>query len=109
MSDWVLLLIVAVPLLLGWLYALVEVALRPDLTAGRRLLWVAVLVLLPVVGLAIYAIVRPPRDVIAALDRGHNPAAERLVATAERRARGEIDSSEYLTEMAKLHPGEWTG
>lgn len=97
MSETTLLVVAAVPLLLGWILALVEVAVRDDLSGRRRLLWVLGLVLLPVIGLACYVLVRPYgrqrlRDLGS--DRA-NAAAVALVDAAERHAHGELDDDAY--------------
>lgn len=49
-----LLLVVGVPALLVWAWALVDAARNPDLSAGARAAWVALVALLPGVGALAY-------------------------------------------------------
>jgi hypothetical protein len=46
--------------LLIWMVALVEVIRRKDLTTASKVVWALVVLLLPVVGLIVYLVARPP-------------------------------------------------
>ncbi|MDH3705381.1 MAG: PLDc N-terminal domain-containing protein [Acidimicrobiia bacterium] len=103
MSETALLLVAGVPLLLGWILALVEVAVRIDLSRRRRLLWVLGLLLLPVIGLALYVLVRPySHDRLRRLAHdGGDMAAVAFVDAAERHARGELDDDAYRVAIGR--------
>jgi len=102
MSEWTLLVIVALPLLALWIRSIVEVVRRGDSSVTQRLTWIIILVLLPVVGLAAYIVARtPPKPRVSGgdVDSGR---AERLVLLAERRQRGELDDDDFRLAVAEL-------
>jgi hypothetical protein len=43
-----------------WIVALVELIRRKDLTTASKVVWALVVLLLPVVGLIVYLVARPP-------------------------------------------------
>lgn len=95
-SDWPVLLLVGLPIVVAVVLAVVEVIGRPDLGAGRTAIWVVALIVLPVVAVATYVIVRPvrgPRN--DSQDGAVSPTSERLVEAAERRQRGELDDDGF--------------
>ena len=104
MSDTWLLIVVAVPLYLLAIWALIEVATRRDLSGGRRVLWVLALLLVPAVALAVYLAVRPPRRIVRLVEA--NPAgsdtAEAIVTAAEARQRGALDDDGYRSVVADV-------
>lgn len=104
MNGWVLLVVVGLPLLAVWIRTVVEVIGRDDLGAGRKALWLAVLVLVPVVGLAVYVVVRPPRRPARSTTAAPSSGAEQLVLLAERRQRHEITDEEFRSAVARLGP-----
>jgi hypothetical protein len=58
--------LIAIPLLLIWVLTLVDLFRRHDLSAGRKVLWAIVVLILPVIGVIIYFVARPPQPT----DRG---------------------------------------
>lgn len=102
MNDLWAIIVIALPLLAIWIAAVVEVVRRHDLSGPRKVGWVAVLILLPVVALAVYVVVRPPRSARVSGGPADHARAETLVALAERRQRGEIDDDDYLTEVRSM-------
>lgn len=56
-----LLVLIAIPLLLIWVLTLVDLLRRHDLSTGRKVLWALVVLILPVIGVIIYFIARPPQ------------------------------------------------
>jgi hypothetical protein len=62
--------LIAIPLLLIWVLTLVDLFRRHDLSAGRKVLWAVFVLVLPVVGVIIYFVARPPQptDRAASLD-----------------------------------------
>jgi hypothetical protein len=53
--------LIAIPLLLIWVLTLVDLARRHDLSGGRKVLWALVVLLVPVVGVIVYFVARPPQ------------------------------------------------
>jgi len=102
MNDWVLLLVVALPLIALWIRAGVEVIRRRDSSSVTRFGWLAALVLLPVLGLAAYIVTRtPPRSSRSGGDADSNPG-EQIVLLAEARQRGELDTEEFRRQIRSL-------
>ena len=62
--------LIAIPLLLIWVLTLVDLFRRHDLSTGRKVLWAFVVLILPVIGVIIYFVARPPQptDRAATLD-----------------------------------------
>lgn len=100
MDDLAWLIVAAVPLLLLWIGSIIEVV-RGD-TTTHRLVWLAVLVLVPVIGLAAYLVFRPPPRPTTTVGSGSGTPAELLVTAAERHQRGELDDEGYRAELARL-------
>lgn len=63
MSGWsvVLLVLLLVPVVLLWGYALFDLLRRTDQRAWRKVAWIAAIVLLPIVGPLLYVVFRPSR------------------------------------------------
>jgi uncharacterized membrane protein len=103
-SDWLVLLVAAVPLLVLWVWALWDDARsRHDLGRGSRVLWAVGLIALPVIGLAAYLVTRPPGDRRRRqLDDEGAQAAATVVEVAERHQRGELTDDEYRAEIGSL-------
>lgn len=53
--------LIAIPLLLIWVLVLVDLFRRHDLSTGRKVLWALLVLILPVIGVIIYLIARPPQ------------------------------------------------
>lgn len=106
MNDWVLLVIVALPLVALWLRSLVEVALRRHGTTKRNLVWLLVLVAVPVVGLAAYVVARTPRPVRLSGGGPGAGRAEQLVLLAERRQRGDLTDAGFQDAVNTLRRPE---
>jgi hypothetical protein len=62
--------LIVIPLLLIWVLTLVDLLRRHDLSGPRKVLWALVVLLVPVVGVIVYFVARPPQptDRPAALD-----------------------------------------
>jgi uncharacterized membrane protein len=104
-TEVALVVLAGVPILVAVVLAAVEVVTRPDLGTLSRVAWLVALVALPVVGVAVYAVVRPLRRSTAAThDANGSDDAERLVVAAERRQRGEIDDVEFRSVVAQIAP-----
>jgi hypothetical protein len=53
--------LIAIPLLLIWVLTLVDLVRRHDLSGSRKVLWALVVLLVPVVGVIVYFVARPPQ------------------------------------------------
>jgi hypothetical protein len=53
--------LIAIPLLLIWVLTLVDLARRHDLNGWRKVLWALVVLLVPVLGVIVYFVARPPQ------------------------------------------------
>ena len=63
--DVFFILLIWVPLIMLWAFALVDIFQRDDIGGGSKALWVAVVILLPFFGTLIYLIARPSESVRA--------------------------------------------
>jgi hypothetical protein len=53
--------LIVIPLLLIWVLTLVDLLRRHDLNGSRKVLWALVVLFVPVVGVIVYFIARPPQ------------------------------------------------
>jgi hypothetical protein len=53
--------LIAIPLLLIWVLTVVDIVRRHDLSASRKVLWALVVLLVPIVGVIVYFVARPPQ------------------------------------------------
>jgi hypothetical protein len=84
------LLLVFIPLLLIWSFALVDIFRRDDLAGWAQALWTVCVILMPFIGTHIYMIFRPhvSGSALALLDDLHQ--------------RGMLSDEEYADERARL-------
>ncbi len=62
-ATFLLTALVLVPLVVLWIVALVHILFRRhDLSFGRKAIWSGVVIVVPYIGLLIYAALRPPRS-----------------------------------------------
>lgn len=104
MSDTVTLLVFSIPYIAVWAASVIEVFRRNDLGTTRTVMWIAALVLLPLIGLLAYIVLRPARAVESSRLGASTEQAEAIVVLAERRQRGELDEADYLSELAAIRP-----
>ena len=57
--DFFWLLLIYLPLVLLWTFALVDIFRRDDMSGGGKALWVVVVIFLPFVGTLVYLLFRP--------------------------------------------------
>ncbi len=58
---WIVLVLALVPVVAIMIWALADLARRPDVAARRKALWMIVVVALPLVGAVLYLVFRPAR------------------------------------------------
>jgi len=102
MSELSVLAFVALPYIGLLVWSIIEISRRADLDTAGRVGWLALVVLLPVVGLAIYIVARPPKGAQLSGGRADASNAEALVVLAERRQRGELTDDAYEIEVAAV-------
>lgn len=102
MSELQLLLIVELPLLGLLVYMIVDVVRRSDLSFARKLAWTVSMVFVPVVMLAFYIVVRPPRSARFVGGDADLSRAESFVLLAESRQRGELTDDQYRAEAETI-------
>ena len=58
-AQWILLLVFIIPVLLLWGYAIISLVGRHDLGVGAKLLWLAGILIVPLIGSVLYFMLRP--------------------------------------------------
>jgi len=58
-APWILLLVFIIPVLLLWGYAIISLVGRHDLGVGAKLLWLAGILIVPLIGSVLYFMLRP--------------------------------------------------
>jgi len=90
-AEFFLLLVVWIPLLLLWIFTLVDLFRRKDLSGLAKGLWLLAIVLLPIFGMLIYFITRPP-----------SPEEQEAARQYYRNAAGDVDVTDQLERLAEL-------
>ena len=97
-TFWTLL--IFIPLLLLWVFALVDLFKNQAISGVAKALWAIAIVLLPIVGMLIYFIVMYPHDAGSA--RQAPDTAEQLTKLAELHDNGVLTDDEFQREKNKL-------
>lgn len=112
--NFFFLLLIYIPLIMIWSFALVDIFRRDDIGGGSKALWVVVVILLPFVGTLIYLIVRPAgataveRQALDAASRDfverYSPdsKAQQLAVLADLQERGKLTEEEFAAEKARV-------
>jgi hypothetical protein len=108
------LLLIFLPLIMVWVFALMDVFRRDDLGGGWKALWVVAIILVPFFGTLIYLISRPagatPEE-RAALDEAgrefvqrYSPdsSATQLQTLSDLHDRGKLTDAEFAAEKARV-------
>lgn len=64
--DFFFLLLIFIPLLIAWIYTVIDIFMRPDVGALGKFGWLILVLFLPLLGMLIYFIARPNYIEIAA-------------------------------------------
>lgn len=112
------LLLIWVPLLLIWTFALIDIFRRDDISGVSKALWLVCVIVLPFLGTLIYVIARPAgatreeRAAIEAASPQYAPAmyapsdtASQLKTLADLHDRGKLTDEEFAAEKARLLQG----
>ncbi len=100
-EPWVLVLVV-LPFLALLARTVVEITKRSDLSKPRRIGWITLAVVVPVVGVTVYVVVRPPKGPGAGHEHVAAGRAEAIVLLAEQRQRGEIGDEAFRSEVSSI-------
>jgi DMSO reductase anchor subunit len=112
--DTFWLLLIFIPLLLIWGFALVDIFRRDDLSGWLKAVWVVVVILAPFFGTLVYLIFRRPGatpEERHAMDQAsrefvqkYAPAdhAQQLTLLADLHDRGKLTDEEFATEKARV-------
>ncbi|HEX6873661.1 MAG TPA: SHOCT domain-containing protein [Micromonosporaceae bacterium] len=112
--DFFWLLLIFIPLLLIWGFAIVDIFRRDDLSGWLKALWVIVVILAPFFGTLIYLIFRRPGatpEERTAMDTAsrefvqrYSPdnTAQQLQVLADLHDRGKLTDAEFTTEKARI-------
>jgi hypothetical protein len=112
--DWFFLILIWLPLALLWVFSLIDIFRREDLTGPQKALWVAIVIIVPFLGTIIYlfkrvAVVRHTDE--AGVDRVSGefaapPAADdrtnQLATLADLHDRGKLTDAEFAAEKARI-------
>ena len=116
MSFWnaFFLLLIYIPLLMVWGFAVLDIFRRDDIHGVAKAVWLVVVIFLPFLGTLIYLLMRPAgatKEERAAIDEaGRNfvgkysstSAADELKTLAELHDRGKLTDEEFASEKARL-------
>jgi hypothetical protein len=108
------LLLIYIPLVMVWAFALVDIFRRDDVGGGSKAFWLVAVLVLPLVGTLLYLLFRPAgatkeervlidranRDFVAAYTPDNH--AEQLRVLADLHDRGKLSDDEYAAEKARL-------
>jgi hypothetical protein len=112
--DWFFLLLIWLPLVLLWIFSLIDIFRREDLTGPQKALWVAIVIIVPFLGTIIYLFKRATivtHADEAAVERASRefaepPAADdrtsRLATIADLHDRGKLTDAEFAAEKARI-------
>ena len=67
--DFFILFFIFIPLLIAWIYTVVDIFMRPDVGALGKFGWLILVLFLPLIGMLIYFIARPDDWEIVATER----------------------------------------
>jgi hypothetical protein len=102
-------LLVFIPLVMLWIFALVDLFHRKELSGLAKALWVLAILLLPLLGMLIYFIARKPTAEeeramaeYAQGNAGGTNIADDLERLAALHDKGVLTDEEFATEKAKL-------
>jgi hypothetical protein len=112
--DFFWLLLIWLPLVMMWAFALLDIFRRDDLKGWLKALWVLVVIVLPFFGTLVYLIARPAgatateREAIEESNRSFvakyapDNAAEQLRVLADLHDRGKLTDDEFQSEKTRV-------
>lgn len=112
--DMFWLLVIFIPLLLVWGFAIVDIFRRDDLNGWLKALWMVVVILAPFFGTLIYLIFRPAGATLEERRAMHHASrdfverytpdnrTQQLRVVADLHDRGKLTDAEYAAEKARI-------
>jgi len=109
--EWLVVFFIYIPLMMVWIFTLVDIFQRPNLSGWVKALWVIFVLFLPLLGMLIYFIARPvtEQDVERAKQVRENQqyyktaqATEQLYALQQMLESGQISQEKYDKRKAKI-------
>jgi hypothetical protein len=109
--GWFFLFLIFIPMMMLWVYTLVDIFNRVDLSGWVKALWVIFVLILPLFGMLIYFIARPilPQDIQARekYEKSIETAkaadvTDKLTKLSELRDKGVISEEEFQAQKSKL-------
>ena len=94
-------LVVSVPAIILIGFTVVDVVRRPDLSIGRKIMWLAAVVVLPVIGTLFSLLARPFPDPITRRIE-HNDRTAQFVDLLERRELSAVPDPEFRETAVRL-------
>jgi uncharacterized protein YpmS len=97
MSFWELMMIVLVviPIILLWVFTLIDIFKREDLSGTAKALWAIAILFLPLIGMIVYFVTRPPTP------RDQSPPSEPPADTPA--VFVTPSTTDQLAQLSKLH------
>ena len=110
------LLLIFIPALLVWTFAVVDIFRRDDISGGLKALWLAVVIFLPFLGTIVYLIARPigatakeraglqppSAETVARYQPGASARVEELRVLSDLHDRGKLSDEEFAAEKSRL-------
>jgi hypothetical protein len=110
------LLLIFIPALMVWGFAVIDIFRRDDITGGMKALWLAVVIFLPFLGTLVYLLVRPvgatpneraglqppSPEMVARYQPAAASRAEQLAVLSDLHDRGKLTDEEFAAEKAHL-------
>jgi hypothetical protein len=108
------LMVIFIPLVLIWGFALVDIFRRDDMSGGVKALWVCCVILLPFFGTLMYLIFRPmgaTQEEREAIDQANRQfvetytptnTSEQLRTLADLHDRGKLSDTEFAVEKSRI-------
>jgi uncharacterized membrane protein len=97
---------VIIPLTLLWVFCLVDIFVRRDLSGWARLGWLFGILVVPLLGALMYLVVRPApvdtRWASAQVDSSEGSVADEITKLDQLRSTGVITEQEFTTQKARL-------
>ena len=111
--DFFLLMLIWIPLIMLWLFALTDLSRRENLSSVAKGWWAVLVVLLPIIGMILYFVLRPgddpvPQDTAARYEEIRREAGltdstlDQLARLGDLRDAGALTEEEFQSMKAKL-------
>ena len=98
-TFWTLL--IFIPLLLLWVFSLIDLFGNPDVSGLAKALWAIAIVLVPIIGMITYFVVMYPSDAATSSERSPD-LTDQLTNLAGLRDDGVLTEDEFQREKDKL-------